>query len=687
MEKIQNLIPSESLSKKKEILEHAKISLKKEFVGLDNIIDEVIHSIEPWFIYPQGQMRPTIINLLGMTGVGKTSLVNRLCEMIGMDNKLYRFDIGDYSSGDLKLKYDFSHKLKNLEKQPIVLMFDEFQLGRTIGETGSEIDRNGLRALWDLLDTGLISIINDSYYIGEVISLYMKLEHCIKHNVECANGKTSKNKKYHQELLYPDETSKQPKESEEDKVDISLFVPKSHYYYIKHIMENKDIDYNLWNTLKKLDHNGTMKFLMEVIDFYLKPVIHDFSQSLIFVIGNIDEVYGMTDVIDPDYDADIFHSNSLEITTTRAKEALQQRFRAEQIARLGNNYVLYPAFSSESYRQLISMELNKFKAKAVDRYGLNIEFDSSVNDIIYKEGVFPTQGTRPVFTTINTLVESYVSKIMSDIILNDIKIDKIIWKFIDSNSEYSIDLYTNESDEPQNKTYPLKLKLDNLRKSTKDDEQAHIGLHEAGHAVLSCCHLNIIPEEIVSKTTSSSSGGYCRLKYPEIKTREIIQKDIVVGFGGYVAEKMIFGDDMLSIGSQEDIKQITNKAITYVKKYGMGGIPMLIGVEDVEMSFSHYFTNEVYDEQVKKLILFSLKTAESILSKNTKLLLMLADYMSDNSRMKKEMILEYVNKYGVDVPMIKNDKNYNPFRKLLKDAVKNHEVTKTKTKTKKTIYD
>src|ERR1035437_820085 len=174
MEKIQNLIPSESLSKKKEILEHAKISLKKEFVGLDNIIDEVIHSIEPWFIYPQGQMRQTIINLLVMTGVGKTSLVNRLCEMIGMDNKLYRFDIGDYSSGDLKLKYDFSHKLKNLEKQPIVLMFDEFQLGRTIGETGSEIDRNGLRALWDLLDTGLISIINDSYYIGEVISLYMK---------------------------------------------------------------------------------------------------------------------------------------------------------------------------------------------------------------------------------------------------------------------------------------------------------------------------------------------------------------------------------------------------------------------------------------------------------------------------------------------------------------------------------
>ena len=97
-----------------------------------------------------------------MTGVGKTSLIQRMSELLSIGDNLFRFDIGDYSSGDSKLRSDFSQKLKSSENKPIILMFDEFQIGRTISEDESEIDRNGLRALWDLLDTGKISIINEN---------------------------------------------------------------------------------------------------------------------------------------------------------------------------------------------------------------------------------------------------------------------------------------------------------------------------------------------------------------------------------------------------------------------------------------------------------------------------------------------------------------------------------------------
>ena len=181
---VKYTISSKDLSAKKKILEEASVILKQEFVGIDSIIDEVIHSIESWCIYPEGQTRPTVINLWGMTGVGKTSLVSRLSELINLNEKLYRFDIGDYSSGDMRLRSDFSDKLKNSEKQPIILMFDEFQLGRTISESGNEIDRNGLRALWDLLDNGKLSLINENYYAGKVISLMIKLQHCIDSGVE-----------------------------------------------------------------------------------------------------------------------------------------------------------------------------------------------------------------------------------------------------------------------------------------------------------------------------------------------------------------------------------------------------------------------------------------------------------------------------------------------------------------------
>ncbi len=55
---------------RKAKLEEAKDKLKTEFIGLSDIIDEVIDLMEPWYLFPSGQVRPTIINLWGMTGVG-----------------------------------------------------------------------------------------------------------------------------------------------------------------------------------------------------------------------------------------------------------------------------------------------------------------------------------------------------------------------------------------------------------------------------------------------------------------------------------------------------------------------------------------------------------------------------------------------------------------------------------------
>lgn len=666
----KNTISSEELFKRKNALENTREILKKEFVGIDKIIDEVIHSIEAWYIYPQGQTRPTVINLWGMTGVGKTSLVTRLTELLGLNNKLFRFDVGDYSSGDLRLKSDFSEKLKNNSKKPIVIMFDEFQLGRTVSEQGMEIDRNGLRALWDLLDTGDITIFNDNYYTNKIVSLLYKLQYCVENGVESSNGRIKKNENTHTNVFY--NTMKKGKIEDEDgeKADVKLFIPKSYIHYIKNMSQNKHLDseYSINANFMSMNHIEALKFLNDTLNDNLKPTTHDFSQSLIFVIGNLDEVYSMSGVVDPDYDADMFYENSMQITTPRVKEALKKRFRAEQIARLGNNHILYPAFSSETYQKIIEMELDKFKIRVSERYGIFIEFDKTINDIIYKEGVFPTQGTRPIFTTINTLIESYISKIVSDIILNKIDSDKIIWKFIYETSEYEIKIF--EKQKIHIKKYLLNLKIDNLRKSTKDDLQAHAAVHEAGHAILSCIHMAIIPEEIVSKTAGTSEG-YCRIQYPNIMTKHMIEKDIVVGLGGYVAERLIFGDNLLSRGSSKDIQMITEKAVSYVKTYGMTGFPALIGVVDKDMSETHYFEHKKYDKEIKNLINKSLKIAESVIKKNKLFLLKISEYLSENSKMNNDLIISYMSKYGVNAPVIRDRDTFYDFKKILKNHLKN----------------
>ena len=65
-------VNQEYILKKKTSLAKAVIQLKKEFVGLDGIIDELSDTILPWWLFPENQLRPLIINLWGMTGSGKT---------------------------------------------------------------------------------------------------------------------------------------------------------------------------------------------------------------------------------------------------------------------------------------------------------------------------------------------------------------------------------------------------------------------------------------------------------------------------------------------------------------------------------------------------------------------------------------------------------------------------------------
>ena len=48
---------------KMQILERAGEQLKKEFVGLDTIIDEIVRQVSCWFVFPEMQEQPCIINL------------------------------------------------------------------------------------------------------------------------------------------------------------------------------------------------------------------------------------------------------------------------------------------------------------------------------------------------------------------------------------------------------------------------------------------------------------------------------------------------------------------------------------------------------------------------------------------------------------------------------------------------
>ncbi|OGH69246.1 MAG: cell division protein FtsH [Candidatus Magasanikbacteria bacterium RIFCSPLOWO2_02_FULL_44_11] len=132
--------------------------------------------------------------------------------------------------------------------------------------------------------------------------------------------------------------------------------------------------------------------------------------------------------------------------------------------------------------------------------------------------------------------------------------------------------------------------------------------HEAGHAVVGYLLPNCDPIRKISVISRGSAGGYT-LKMPtedkHYHTLAQFKDDLAMAMGGYVAEKMIFGDDQVSTGPSSDLRTATKLARNMVTRYGMSELlgPRTFG-EHEELVF---LGREIHEERD-----YSDKTAEDI---------------------------------------------------------------------------
>ena len=113
-----------------------------------------------------------------------------------------------------------------------------------------------------------------------------------------------------------------------------------------------------------------------------------------------------------------------------------------------------------------------------------------------------------------------------------------------------------------------------LRRSSlvpTDEERRILAFHEAGHAVTYAAQSELGE---IRKVTISPRGGAGGFMAPLAKeemffSRERFQAQLVVAFGGRVAEKRVTGT--LSSGASNDLKQATELAKQMVLDLGMGG--------------------------------------------------------------------------------------------------------------------
>lgn len=661
---------------KMEKLSQVKAQLKKEFIGIDEVIDKVIESITSWYLIPEMNDRPVIVNLWGLTGTGKTSLVNRLIELLEINKYLY-LDLGKSNSNAFYSNNVVSVALSELndsekDVNSYIFVLDEFQNARTLGEKRNEINNPQSRSIWDLLDSGKVSIpsFNKTFSRDYYEALYdIRL---LKHEgIKIVNGivpneyldKMDKTTGLFRrfQVNYSEGCKDYTIVSSDVREGLKDVSEELYSEFIKFLYECSDID-DLLNELNRIK---------DIID---KPRIMDCSRSLIFVLGNLDEAYPMHGDFNPDIDADEYYEMTKKININDIKRCLKSRFRSEQISRLGNNHILYPSLKKDSFQKIIKLILENIKNKYEKRTNLLINFDESIEKLLYSESVYPVQGVRPIFTTVNNIISS---KLPETIIKSEIEYKDCVY----INCKCGDNLYNDDIliefeyfDENNNllgvSTLVQELELGRLRKNKNKDSQVITGVHESGHSIVYTSRTNKSPKSIVS--VSSVGGGFItkELEYEEFGNIESLKTEVMVGLAGRCAEEIVFGKDNISFGASNDFQKITDSVSRAFYKYGLYK-NLLFWNKGFLEGYPYGIPDEITENKITKEIMKFISECEAdtikILSNERTLLKSMGLYLSNHRSMDNKTYLKYIDtfSYSMSVDTIDKEETKSKYKDLL----------------------
>lgn len=584
---------------KMQRLNEIAIELKQELYGIDNIIDRVIKSISGWYIAPEIVTRPVIINLWGMTGVGKTDLVRKLVQKLDFQSRFVeiQMDGGSEKKGTFNksIQSTLSRSTIN-EGQPGILLLDEMQRYRTISPNENEIKNDAYKDVWTLLSDGRFSI--DASIFDD---LEMML-HC---------------------RAYSDDRKQAGIEDEDDDGISPKKLAKTKFkLYPYEAKELKQL-LKLPNSIDEIMTWSSEHVITEIknVKYNKKEWEADYTKLLIFISGNLDSAFeGAISTNDCDTDADFFHELTKKVSITEIKYHLKKRFSPEQVARFGNNHVIYPSLNKSTYQRLIARNINQHVTDFSKLSGYNYQIDESVNEQIYINSVYPTQGTRPVFSSVHMIFSQLLMDITVYCIENDIDKNQNIKIKMHDFSNVSVDIGDNTL------TFPILLELNQKRKRGNANLKTMVAVHEAGHALVYALLKKTSPHETKSNA-ASYEGGYVLPSINEhstdISALAELENDIQVFLAGKVAEIVVFGKEHQSDGCGSDIRNATRLASNIIRVYGMKDT---IGRIDTEGEHTFWITSLAEtDNKVEQILANAMERTKKLIIENKGMLAAITD--------------------------------------------------------------
>ncbi|MCL1050941.1 ATP-dependent zinc metalloprotease FtsH [Shewanella abyssi] len=228
-------------------------------------------------------------------------------------------------------------------------------------------------------------------------------------------------------------------------------------------------------------------------------------------------------------------------------------------------------------------------------------------------------------------------------------------------------------------------------------EKEMTAYHEAGHAIVGC----LVPEhDPVHKVTIIPRGRALGVTFflPEAdaisQSRQKLESQISVAYGGRLAEEIIYGSEKVSTGASQDIKYATSIARNMVTQWGFSEKlgPVLYAEDENEvflgrsMGKSQHMSDDtarIIDAEVKLLISANYDRAQQYLKDNIDILHAMKDALMKYETIDSNQIDDLMERREVRLPAEwekdkqANDDDSNDASSEKKDDVKDTEDNKT----------
>ena len=174
------------------------------------------------------------------------------------------------------------------------------------------------------------------------------------------------------------------------------------------------------------------------------------------------------------------------------------------------------------------------------------------------------------------------------------------------------------------------------------ETRARVAYHETGHALL----VYLFPEyfdlqKISIQSTYNGAGGYTMfMEKPEIQenglyTKDILKKRLIITLGGKAAENIMYGDNFVSLGAREDLKQANGLANQMIGTFGMGDQLEVFSInveKQVRNIYSETFKSEI-DAESLDLVKEAYEEAKTLLKKHKEKLIAFSHILMDKTNL------------------------------------------------------